>query len=57
MCVKVEANLEENFMAKYDSILGAVGNTPVVRVNKLAPNGVKSHSTRWGRSKIDWRLA
>ncbi len=28
-------------MAKYDSILGAVGNTPVVRVNKLAPNGVK----------------
>ena len=28
-------------MAKYDSILGAVGNTPVVRVNKLAPNGAK----------------
>jgi cysteine synthase A len=28
-------------MAKYDSILGAVGNTPVVRVNKLATNGVK----------------
>ena len=27
-------------MAKYDSILGAVGNTPVVKVNKLAPNGV-----------------
>ena len=26
-------------MAKYDSILGAVGNTPVVKVNKLAPNG------------------
>jgi len=28
-------------MAKYDNILGAVGNTPVVRVNKLAPNGAK----------------
>jgi cysteine synthase A len=28
-------------MAKYDSILGAVGNTPIVRVNKLAPNGMK----------------
>jgi cysteine synthase A len=28
-------------MAKYDSILGTVGNTPVVRVNKLAPNGAK----------------
>ena len=28
-------------MAKYDSILGAVGKTPVVRINKLAPNGVK----------------
>ena len=27
-------------MAKYDSILGAVGNTPVVRINKLAPEGV-----------------
>ncbi len=28
-------------MAKYDSILGAIGNTPVVRINKLAPNGAK----------------
>jgi cysteine synthase A len=28
-------------MAKYDSILGAIGNTPVVRVNKLATNGAK----------------
>ena len=27
-------------MAKYDSILGAVGNTPVVRVNKMGPEGV-----------------
>src|SRR5580765_3824298 len=27
-------------MAKYDSILGTVGNTPVVRVNSLAPEGV-----------------
>ena len=28
-------------MAKYDSILGTIGNTPVVRVNKLATNGAK----------------
>lgn len=28
-------------MAKYDSILGTVGGTPVVRINKLAPSGVK----------------
>ncbi|HNS87950.1 MAG TPA: cysteine synthase A [Parvularculaceae bacterium] len=27
-------------MAKYDSILGTVGRTPVVRINKLAPQGV-----------------
>jgi cysteine synthase A len=27
-------------MAKFDSILGTVGRTPVVRVNKLAPRGV-----------------
>ena len=27
-------------MAKYDSILGAIGNTPIVKVNKLTPNGV-----------------
>ena len=25
---------------KFDSILGTVGNTPVVRINKLAPKGV-----------------
>src|ERR1700729_1525218 len=25
---------------KYDNILGTVGNTPVVRINKLAPAGV-----------------
>ena len=28
-------------MAKFDSILGTVGHTPVVRINKLAPKGVK----------------
>src|SRR6187402_3221354 len=28
-------------MAKYDNILGTVGNTPVVRINKLAPAHVK----------------
>ena len=27
-------------MARYDSILGAVGNTPVVRVNKMGPEGI-----------------
>jgi cysteine synthase A len=27
-------------MAKFDSILGTVGNTPVVRINRLAPEGV-----------------
>jgi len=27
-------------MARYDSILGTVGNTPVVRINRLAPQGV-----------------
>jgi cysteine synthase A len=27
-------------MAKFDSILGAVGNTPSVRINRLAPAGV-----------------
>ncbi|MEA2929563.1 MAG: cysteine synthase, partial [Hyphomicrobiales bacterium] len=27
-------------MAKFESILGTVGNTPVVRINKLAPEGV-----------------
>ncbi|MDB5505664.1 MAG: cysK [Devosia sp.] len=25
---------------KYDSILGTIGNTPVVRINKLAPEGI-----------------
>ena len=25
---------------KFDSILGTVGNTPVVKINKLAPKGV-----------------
>ena len=27
-------------MARYENILGAVGRTPVVRINRLAPNGV-----------------
>lgn len=27
-------------MARYDSILGTIGNTPVVRINNLAPQGV-----------------
>src|SRR5579863_8305764 len=27
-------------MAKYDSILGTIGHTPVVKINRLAPDGV-----------------
>ncbi len=27
-------------MARYENILGTVGNTPVIRINKLAPKGV-----------------
>ena len=27
-------------MAKFDSILGTVGNTPAVRIDRLAPPGV-----------------
>ena len=27
-------------MAKYDNILGTVGNTPVVKINRLAPEGI-----------------
>ena len=27
-------------MAKFDSILGTIGNTPIVRINRLAPAGV-----------------
>ena len=29
-------------MAKFVNILGTVGNTPVVRINRLAPEGVKA---------------
>src|SRR5262245_60688298 len=29
-----------NSVARYESILGTVGNTPVVRINRLAPAGV-----------------
>jgi cysteine synthase A len=29
---------------RHDSILGTVGNTPVVRINKLAPKGVKLYA-------------
>ena len=31
-------------MARYESILGTVGNTPVVRINRLAPPGVNCTS-------------
>ncbi len=31
-------------MARFDSILGTVGNTPVVRINRLAPAGVNLYA-------------
>ena len=31
-------------MAKYDNILGAVGRTPVIRINKIAPDGVNLYA-------------
>jgi cysteine synthase len=31
-------------MAKFDSILGTVGNTPVVRINKLGPKGINLYA-------------
>src|SRR5436190_5857628 len=34
------AGQQEVLMAKFDSILGTVGNTPAVRINRLAPEGV-----------------
>src|SRR5687767_11507396 len=30
-------------MARYDDILQTIGNTPIVRLNKLAPAGVHVH--------------
>src|SRR5688572_16737292 len=30
-------------MARYDNILQTIGNTPIVRLNKLAPPGVHLH--------------
>ena len=31
-------------MAKYNNILGTIGNTPVVRINKLAPAGINLYA-------------
>ncbi len=31
-------------MAKFDNILGTIGNTPVVRINKLGPKGVRLYA-------------
>src|SRR3954451_7693027 len=36
-CAPKFAKPAEPLMAKFDSILATVGNTPVVRINKLAP--------------------
>jgi cysteine synthase len=39
-CLYARTDNREVAVARYDSILGTVGNTPVVRINKLAPAGV-----------------
>ena len=31
-------------MARYENILGTIGNTPVVRINRLAPAGVNLYA-------------
>src|ERR1022692_2426054 len=31
-------------MAKFENILGTIGNTPVVRINKLGPKGVNLYA-------------
>src|SRR5215218_659145 len=40
ICAPKSSNQRSSFMAKFDSILGTVGNTPVVRINKLGPKGI-----------------
>jgi len=35
-------------MGRFQSILGTVGNTPVVRINRLAPAGVEAGAARPG---------
>src|SRR5262249_14873231 len=35
-----QASTEEDPMAKFANILETVGHTPVIRINKLAPNGI-----------------
>src|SRR5205807_3366902 len=37
---RANARLEISMGRKYQNILGTVGNTPVVRINRLAPQGV-----------------
>jgi len=39
-CVELPATDMEARMARYDHILDTIGNTPLVRLNKLAPPGV-----------------
>jgi cysteine synthase len=45
---------------KFANILETVGNTPVVRIGKLAPTDVNLYVkskplTRWARSRTGWR--
>src|SRR5579872_5520950 len=40
VALAVEAEQEASPMARYDSILGTIGHTPVVRINRLGPAGV-----------------
>jgi cysteine synthase A len=49
-------------VAKFQNILETVGNTPVVRINRLAPPDVNLFAkieafNHWGQSKIAWRWA
>ena len=47
---------------RFQNILETVGNTPVVRINRLAPAGVDlfvkiEAFNHWARSRIAWRWA
>jgi cysteine synthase len=39
-CITIASSSREAQMARFQNILETVGNTPVVRINRLAPPGV-----------------
>jgi hypothetical protein len=39
-------------MARYDNMLETIGNTPVVRIRRLAPPGVAPAGTARGTSRV-----